>query len=239
MRQKRNLKYHHDFKLRVSLQLQRGGLICRNLWSFSTLFVKLSTKSGEVHLCYYLRYLIIRSGSARTLQIQRTTKMLQTTIFASLFAVSLATVATSQVLSIDIDGDGAPDQLTAHSVNGGMTLSLCRSVGLPLSIQALPPASINDVRVLPPTDLDGDGLLDLVISIPTYQTGRVWILAGPRLPRERFRRQMRRTVFSPQCRARCNSVMPSDCSQVRVLGHRRACVFARSRQPKMANSFPE
>jgi len=178
MRQKRNLKYHQDFKFRVSLQLQRGGLTCRNLWSFSTLFVKLSTKSGEVHLCYYLRYLIIRSGSARTLQIQRTTKMLQTTIFASLFAVSLATVATSQVLSIDIDGDGAPDQLTAHSVNGGMTLSLCRSVGLPLSIQALPPASINDVRVLPPTDLDGDGLLDLVISIPTYQTGRVWIFSG-------------------------------------------------------------
>ena len=104
--------------------------------------------------------------------------MLQTTIFASLFAVSLATVATSQVLSIDIDGDGAPDQLTAHSVNGRMTLSLCRSVGLPLSIQALPPASINDVRVLPPTDLDGDGLLDLVISIPTYQTGRVWIFSG-------------------------------------------------------------
>ena len=67
--------------------------------------------------------------------------MLQTTIFAPLFAVSLATVATSQVLSIDIDGDGAPDQLTAHSVNGRMTLSLCRSVGLPLSIQALPPAA--------------------------------------------------------------------------------------------------
>jgi len=88
--------------------------------------------------------------------------MLQTTIFASLFAVSLATVATSQVLSIDIDGDGAPDQLTAHSVNGRMTLSLCRSVGLPLSIQALPPASINDVRVLPPTDLDGSYLPYLI-----------------------------------------------------------------------------
>jgi len=136
------------------------------------------TKSEEVHLGYYLRYLNIRPDSARTLQIQGTTIMRQTTIFASLFAVSLATVATSQVLSIDIDGDGAPDQLTAHSVNGGMTLSLCRSVGLPLSIQALPPASINDVRVLPPTDLDGDGLLDLVISIPTYQTGRVWIFSG-------------------------------------------------------------
>lgn len=145
----------------MSQLLQRGGLICRNLWTFSTLFVKLSTKSGEVHLCYYLRYLIIRSGSARTLQIQRTTKMLQTTIFASLFAVSLATVATSQVLSIDIDGDGAPDQLTAHSVNG-MTLSLCRSVGLPLSIQALPLASINDVRVLPPTNLDGSYLPYLI-----------------------------------------------------------------------------
>ena len=48
MRQKLNLKYHQDFKFRVSLQLQRGGLTCRNLWSFSTLFVKLSTKSGEV-----------------------------------------------------------------------------------------------------------------------------------------------------------------------------------------------
>ena len=48
MRQKRNLKYHHDFKLRVSLQLQRGGLTCRNLWTFSTFFFKLSTKSGEV-----------------------------------------------------------------------------------------------------------------------------------------------------------------------------------------------
>lgn len=88
--------------------------------------------------------------------------MLQTTIFASLFAVSLATVATSQVLSIDIDGDGAPDQLTAHSVNGRMTLSLCRSVGLPLSIQALPLASINDVRVLPPTNLDGSYLPYLI-----------------------------------------------------------------------------
>ncbi len=40
MRQKRNLKYYQYFKLRVSLQLQRGGLICRNLWTFSTLFVK-------------------------------------------------------------------------------------------------------------------------------------------------------------------------------------------------------
>ena len=50
MRQKRNLKYYQYFKLRVSLQLQRGGLICRNLWTFSTLFVKLSTKSGEVQL---------------------------------------------------------------------------------------------------------------------------------------------------------------------------------------------
>ena len=48
MRQKRNLKYYQYFKFRVSLQLQRGGLTCRNLWSFSTLFVKLSTKSGEV-----------------------------------------------------------------------------------------------------------------------------------------------------------------------------------------------
>ena len=48
MRQKRNLKYYQYFKLRVSLQLQRGGLICRNLWTFSTLFVKLSTKSEEV-----------------------------------------------------------------------------------------------------------------------------------------------------------------------------------------------
>jgi hypothetical protein len=48
MRQTRNLKYYKYFKLRVSLQLQRGGLTCRNLWTFSTFFFKLSTKSWEV-----------------------------------------------------------------------------------------------------------------------------------------------------------------------------------------------
>jgi len=89
-----------------------------------------------------------------------------------------ATVAMSQVLNIDVDGDGAPDQMTAESVSGGTTLNIYRASGLPLSIQGLPAASINEVRVLPPTDLDGDGVLDLVISTPTYQTGRVWIFSG-------------------------------------------------------------
>ena len=50
LRQTRNSKYYKNFKLRVSQLLRRGGLICRNLWTFSTLFVKLSTKSGEVQL---------------------------------------------------------------------------------------------------------------------------------------------------------------------------------------------
>jgi Txe/YoeB family toxin of Txe-Axe toxin-antitoxin module len=45
----RDLKYHQDFKFRSSHLLRHGGLTCRNPWTFSTLFVKLSTKSGEVH----------------------------------------------------------------------------------------------------------------------------------------------------------------------------------------------
>ena len=45
----RNSKICKYFKFCSSHLLQHGGLTCRNPWTFSTLFVKLSPKSGEVH----------------------------------------------------------------------------------------------------------------------------------------------------------------------------------------------
>lgn len=104
--------------------------------------------------------------------------MTQATGVASILAVSVASAASSQVLSIDIDGDGAPDQVAVQSGGGGATLHLYKAVGLPLSIQGLPATSLNDVRILPPTDLDGDGVPDLAISTPAHQTGRVWVFSG-------------------------------------------------------------
>lgn len=104
--------------------------------------------------------------------------MTRTSIGASILVAALATAASAQILNIDIDGDGVPDQATFHTDGDITSLVFNRAVGLPLSIQGLPTSSINDVRILPPTDLDGDGVFDLVISAPAFQTGRVWIFSG-------------------------------------------------------------
>ena len=61
MRQTRDLKYYKDFKLRLSQLLQRGGLTCRNPWTFSTFCVKLSTKSGREHTPEQVLALIAQS----------------------------------------------------------------------------------------------------------------------------------------------------------------------------------
>lgn len=50
--------------------------------------------------------------------------MIQTVIITSILVASIATVETPQVLSIDVDGDGAPEEVNAQSATGGTTLNL-------------------------------------------------------------------------------------------------------------------
>lgn len=92
-----------------------------------------------------------------------------------ILCVCISATASAQELNIDLDGDGVSDTIT---IGSDATLTLSRAVGTQLLIQGLPVSSIDDIRVLPPADLDGDGALDLVISTPFAQSGRVWIFSG-------------------------------------------------------------
>lgn len=90
----------------------------------------------------------------------------------------LAGTVSAQVLAIDVDGNGVPDSITTTSNAGSTTISLTRAAGTQLLIEGLPASATTEIRVLPPTDLDGDGIIDLVISTPFAESGRVWVFSG-------------------------------------------------------------
>jgi hypothetical protein len=94
--------------------------------------------------------------------------------FASCFTGSIH----AQMLSIDVDGNGIPDSITAATDGGSPLFVLTRSDGSELVVHGLPASATTEIRVLPPADLDGDGCLDLVIGTPFSGSGRVWVFGG-------------------------------------------------------------
>ncbi len=105
-----------------------------------------------------------------------TTKLMLTSALAAVLLPGLGVSADS--IMLDLDRDSAPDQFSIVAEDGETLLHIVRSAGGDIRVRGLPLTTVADIRVLPPTDLDGDGATDLVIAAPHAGSGRVWMFSG-------------------------------------------------------------
>lgn len=86
--------------------------------------------------------------------------------------------ASADTIRLDIDADGATDEVSRLMVEGQPVLQFAKASGGVLQVTGIAFNDLTEIRILPPTDLDGNGSLDLVIGGPLVGTGRVWFFAG-------------------------------------------------------------
>ena len=101
-----------------------------------------------------------------------------TTATAFLAATMIANPARSDSIMLDIDADGASDEVAHVVIDGDSVLQFSKASGQSLQVHGINFDSVADLRILPPTDLDSDGQDDLVISDPSIGSGRVWVFSA-------------------------------------------------------------
>lgn len=101
-----------------------------------------------------------------------------TTATAFLAATMIANPARSDSIMLDIDADGASDEVAHVVIDGDSVLQFSKASGQSLQVHGINFDSVADLRILPPTDLDSDGQDDLVISDPSIESGRVWVFSA-------------------------------------------------------------